>query len=645
MSAITTTTAIATTAFLFPTTSNAFSTIAQNAYTDWVANNGGNYQVSALLPAGDPTSANIAVHWSIIDDKIHLAVTAEATGWLGFGFAEAGGMPGSDIAVFTASTGKLTDAYATDYAAPIDDDQQDWTLKNYTLDGGFIIWEGERLLKTCDNQDWEVRDDSGVDMPPHKVIAAWGDSTSMSFHGLNSEKGEIRFYGSGEETVSFHAAMDAEAEGSAVLTAPSFTLPQWKTLYKTFCYTKDDLVAQGLPSDGSAHIIGIEPVLDNSNSITNVHHILVYSSEDSTCDEDGEDLMFPWAFGQRNFQAPSPAGFRFGSVGEGAFQSITMEFHYDNPEYKDNIVDNSGFRFYYTTKLRQHDIGFFELADPKVSLLGKKVGNGVTQHTFSCPGSCTNNFSQDVTVFLEGLHMHALGERMVSKHFRNDEVLRESSVDYYDFSQAGMYSPQQNEYVLKRGDGFEITCYFKAGNYDLFGLGSENEMCINFLGYYPKQFGVDNYCGLAPTNSCLGSYSKTTLGSLEDTGREFGTREAISDPSCPVPSSAPSSMPVGSPTSSPTASPSVAPVSAPVPSPSSSPVVGSSKSPSLSPSSSPTKAPLVMTNAPVVTPSTDEDPTISPVASSSSNTAGTTCISTISILVGSVFLGIVNVFV
>mmetsp|Transcript_6180 Transcript_6180/g.9097 ORF Transcript_6180/g.9097 Transcript_6180/m.9097 type:complete len:312 (-) Transcript_6180:88-1023(-) len=227
MSAITTTTAIATTAFLFPTTSNAFSTIAQNAYTDWVANNGGNYQVSALLPAGDPTSANIAVHWSIIDDKIHLAVTAEATGWLGFGFAEAGGMPGSDIAVFTASTGKLTDAYATDYAAPIDDDQQDWTLKNYTLDGGFIIWEGERSLKTSDNQDCKIRDDSGVDTPPHKVIAAWGDySANMSYHGQNRVKGEIRFYGSGEETASFLVAVGIVAGAIAapvMLPALGFT--------------------------------------------------------------------------------------------------------------------------------------------------------------------------------------------------------------------------------------------------------------------------------------------------------------------------------------------------------------------------------------------------------------------------------------
>mmetsp|Transcript_26863 Transcript_26863/g.41663 ORF Transcript_26863/g.41663 Transcript_26863/m.41663 type:complete len:185 (+) Transcript_26863:77-631(+) len=184
MSAITTI-AIAITALLFPTTSDAFSTIAQNAYTDWVANNGGNYEVSALLPSSeDPTNADVAVHWSIIDDKIHLAVAAEATGWLGFGFSEAGIMPGSDIAVFTTEggVGTLTDAFATSYSTPKTDDQQDWTLNNYSLDGAFIIWEGERLLKTSDNQDLEIQDDSGVDMPPHKVIAAWGDdSASMSY--------------------------------------------------------------------------------------------------------------------------------------------------------------------------------------------------------------------------------------------------------------------------------------------------------------------------------------------------------------------------------------------------------------------------------------------------------------------------------
>lgn len=96
-------------------------------------------------------------------------------------------MPGSDLAVFTTEggTGKITDTYATAYASPINDDQQDWTLTSYSLDGGFIIWEGERLLKTCDNQDWEIRDDSEADTPAHKVIAAWGNSASMSYHGGN----------------------------------------------------------------------------------------------------------------------------------------------------------------------------------------------------------------------------------------------------------------------------------------------------------------------------------------------------------------------------------------------------------------------------------------------------------------------------
>ena len=77
-------------ALLLPQTTNAFSTVTQNAYTDWVAQIGANYDVSALLPPGDPTDVKLAVHWSIVGDKIHLAVAAEATGWLGFGIAEAG---------------------------------------------------------------------------------------------------------------------------------------------------------------------------------------------------------------------------------------------------------------------------------------------------------------------------------------------------------------------------------------------------------------------------------------------------------------------------------------------------------------------------------------------------------------------------
>ena len=86
--------------------------------------------------------------------------------------------------------------------------------------------------------------------------------------------------------------MDAEAEGSVFLKAPGYTLPTQKTEYKDFCFTKSDLVAQGLPADGSAHIIGIEAILNNSNSNTNVHHILVYTgeTEDGACDDE-DSLM------------------------------------------------------------------------------------------------------------------------------------------------------------------------------------------------------------------------------------------------------------------------------------------------------------------------------------------------------------------
>ena len=60
-----------------------------------------------------------AIFWNVNNDDdndmIHFAIAVRAEGWVGFGISEAGGMIGSDLALYTASKPlELVDAYVVE---------------------------------------------------------------------------------------------------------------------------------------------------------------------------------------------------------------------------------------------------------------------------------------------------------------------------------------------------------------------------------------------------------------------------------------------------------------------------------------------------------------------------------------------------
>ena len=148
-----------------------------------------------------------AIHWNVDDEYLHVAVAVRATGWLGFGIGEAGGMLGADMALFEAlKPDEITDAYTTDTRYPIPDDcPSNWELVSFNIDedGGFMMIEFKRLLHTDDPQDKSIFNDVSTLVPPHRIIAAWGDSDEVSYHGLNCARGAIRFYGTEDDASTF----------------------------------------------------------------------------------------------------------------------------------------------------------------------------------------------------------------------------------------------------------------------------------------------------------------------------------------------------------------------------------------------------------------------------------------------------------
>ena len=86
---------------------------------------------------------------------------------------------------------------------------------------------------------------------------------------------------------------------------------------------------------------------------------------------------------------------------------------------------------------------------------------------------------------------------------------------------------QQDSFQLQAGDSFRTTCYYEDGT--VFKEGSEDEMCIGFLLYYPaKKFaGFPFVCPYPGQFPCAEEYVSTDLSDYEGLGREFGMPSKI----------------------------------------------------------------------------------------------------------------------
>lgn len=74
------------------------------------------------------------------------------------------------------------------------------------------------------------------------------------------------------------------------MRADEYLIPDAKTKYAYFCFTREDLIAKGVPDlPNGIHVIGVEPIITPGHE-HNVHHaVLSASSYQDTCG----DVPFP----------------------------------------------------------------------------------------------------------------------------------------------------------------------------------------------------------------------------------------------------------------------------------------------------------------------------------------------------------------
>ena len=530
------------------------SETATNGYHKWVLEHNASslYHGALYIPTTSDPCKGMAMHWDIHDDAIFsLAIAVEATGWAAFGMSETGGMRGADIVYYETLSGELIDAYVTDgYVRPTVDDSQDWVLERVTqTDDGFLIVQATRALDTGDAvQDRRIVNDSGEHVFDHIVIGAWGDDDEIFYHFSNRLSSSVQLFpgGDGMSTAIdvFRKDMEERAEGSVSLLLDGYEIPKRETTYYDLCFTNDDLVQAGLFKDSSdsTHVVGFEFLID-PNTVPYVHHITVngspFGSGDS-CSSAGLPFM-AWAPGTDFFHFKD-GGIEMGNA-DNAINAFSIQYHFDNPNGVKNLVDNgSGIVLYYSSAPVEHDIGMFVIGDPLVALTDQPIGNGKTKHEFLCPAECLEDGMTDdeITIIVESHHMHQVGRRMTNQVLRDDSILNEAVIDYYDFDQRGIALVRQEPYTLKKGDSFHTTCYYESQNDATFGLGSREEMCMTFYYYYPKQKFLFS-CGppLFWKGPCSAKYDSMTLDGDSNFDREFEVVNPTPPTSQPNPSPTP----------------------------------------------------------------------------------------------------------
>jgi len=86
-------------------------------------------------------------------------------------------------------------------------------------------------------------------------------------------------------------------------------------------------------------------------------------------------------------------------------------------------------------------------------------------------------------------HSHLLGREMELKHIRNGKELKPIAVDKtydFDYQEMRLLSP---EVKLKSGDSLRQECTYSSAARRTFtegGTSTTEEMCLSFVGYYPK---------------------------------------------------------------------------------------------------------------------------------------------------------------
>jgi len=238
---------------------------------------------------------SFGIQWKILGDELLLGLSANHTGYLGFGIGEptSGSMIGADI--LTVSVNNEGKAIADDrfvpWAAfpfansgytwynesgevsintfpslfPVLDSSNQWELISGEEIDGCIRVVVKRPLVSCDENDRDI-----VLGQMSRILWAFGDDDSVAYHSGNRGITAIDFSSSSE--IITPSCEDGDSSCHIVaLKVNNFELNPQGTNLACKSFRTADLIPD---SDTKYHITGIVPMID---AVKYVHHIIIQS--------------------------------------------------------------------------------------------------------------------------------------------------------------------------------------------------------------------------------------------------------------------------------------------------------------------------------------------------------------------------------
>ncbi|XP_056261677.1 DBH-like monooxygenase protein 2 homolog [Seriola aureovittata] len=426
----------------------------------------------------------VCLKWGFdnLQGNIVFKLTVNTTGWVSFGMSPNGGMKGSDIVIggLGPSGSYFSDRYATGNAMPLLDAQQSYTLLSLTESEGQTIMTFQRSIQACDDKDFHITDE------PIKLIYAYGTTDEISYHGARRGTKEVNL-------LNFKIRTSLPNLNYLSATVENITVPPIQTYYHCKVMKFPNL-------NTKHHIYQIEPVIEHHDI---VHHMLLYScpsfvaqTSDKPCyvgsmEDTCLGVVAAWAVGGEVFEFPENAGIPIGGGDSDTY--YRLEVHYNNPDLATGRIDNSGLRLYYTSQLRQHDVGIMTTGVLPFNHIQYNIPPKAPQ--FHIYGLCnTSLFSQlvspvpDLHMFAVMLHTHLAGRKVRVAHYRNEKQIDFLGLDdNYNFKIQQIIS-SGNIKTIKQGDEIAVECTYntvdRTGVTEM-GLATTDEMCLAFLFYYP----------------------------------------------------------------------------------------------------------------------------------------------------------------
>ena len=422
----------------------------------------------------------------------------------GFGFSNYGGFENADFFLVRVSNNGINavDTFTNSERLLIKDTQNDYELLEYQLEPNIEL-KFNRKIDTCDKHDYLI--DSGTTHIIHfilnKKFTLLNDLLKKNFY-LNDNSFESKDMIRTQLLKSHLISEDYERKvlenSNLEILNKNVKIPSDPTTYWCIVYKLNEKF------NLKHHIVAFEGIIDERN-VGIVHHMeLFHCPEDppkefqsfsDVCTSEEKpiglrkcrNVIAAWAMGASKFIYPQEAGGIIG--GQNYSKYVVLEIHYDNEKQRDDIIDSSGIRIYYTNQLRKYDAGIMEIGleyNSKNSIPPKNEAFNLNGY---CLSDCTYaGLSSKIKVFASQLHTHLTGRKVWTTIIRQSKEIKILNSDYH-------YSPHFQEIrMLKKpvtiypGDIIVNTCQYNTKNrtnMTLGGFGITDEMCVNYMHYYP----------------------------------------------------------------------------------------------------------------------------------------------------------------